>query len=125
MPKKKESVWIIGSPPGELPPFMWQVWLKGKKNPIEMSGFDKEHIISMCEPKKVIKVKRIKAKKKPIERGEPLGPNGGNGVTRPADYDKGFKILRKWVDENGGPPENVRKQLREFYIDYEKVTKKK
>jgi len=125
MAKKKDSVWIIGTAKGELPPFMWQVWLKGKRNPIEMSGFDKEHIELMCEPKKVVKVKRIKEKKEQIKDREPLGPNGGNGVTRPADYDKGFKILQKWVDENGGPPESVRKQLRELYIDYEKVTKKK
>jgi len=60
MAKKKDSVWIIGTAKGELPPFMWQVWLKGKRNPIEMSGFNKEHIELMCEPKKVVKVKRIK-----------------------------------------------------------------
>jgi hypothetical protein len=54
---------------------------------------------------------------------EPLGP-GGSEVNRPADYDTGFKLLQEWVDSQGGPPEDVRKKLRELYIDYRKVDKK-
>ena len=70
----------------------------------------------------------IKAVKQPEEKTSfktmPLGPNGGNGVSRPADYDAGFKVLRKWVDENGGPPEEIRQKLRELWIDYEKAPQK-
>jgi hypothetical protein len=29
------------------------------------------------------------------------------------------------VDSQGGPPEDVRKKLRELYIDYRKVDKRK
>jgi hypothetical protein len=46
-------------------------------------------------------------------------------VNRPADYDAGFKILREWIDENGGPPEEIRVKLRELFIDYTPVEKKK
>ena len=35
--------------------------------------------------------------------------------------DQGFKILREWVDLNGGPPETIRQRLRELYIDYDKA----
>jgi hypothetical protein len=70
------------------------------------------------EGKTVIKVKRL-----PEEKDEfssvPLGPKGST-VNRPADYDAGFRILREWVDENGGPPESIRQQLRELYIEYDK-----
>ena len=52
------------------------------------------------------------------------GPDGGNGVSRPADYDAGFKILRAWVDQNGGPPEEIRQKLRELWIDYDKAPQK-
>jgi hypothetical protein len=38
--KKKNSVWTMGMPKGEHPPFTWQVWLKGTKKPIMMSAFD-------------------------------------------------------------------------------------
>ena len=44
-------------PKREIPPFMWQVWFKGNKKPMEMSGFDEEHIRLMCGPGKVVKVK--------------------------------------------------------------------
>jgi len=72
----------------------------------------------------------IRAEKQPEEKGDfrdspPLGPRGGNGVSRPADYDAGFKILRQWVDENGGPPEEIRVKLRELYIDYDVEPQKK
>jgi len=52
----------------------------------------------------------------------PLGPKGSL-INRPADYDTGFKILREWIDENGGPPEKIRQKLRELYIDYDKAKK--
>jgi hypothetical protein len=87
-----------------------------------MIAFDLQHIKDQLEGQKV-----IKAVKQPEEKTTfktmPLGPNGGNGVSRPADYDAGFKVLRKWVDENGGPPESIRQRLRELYIDYDKGKK--
>ena len=52
-----------------------------------------------------------------------LGPKGAK-EHQPADYDKGFKILRQWIDENGGPPEEIRKKLRELWIDYDKGPQK-
>ena len=45
--------------------------------------------------------KKLPEEKEPTSKMMPLGPKGGNGVSRPADYDAGFKVLRKWVDENG------------------------
>jgi len=45
-------------------------------------------------------------------------------VNQPADYDRGFKVLRQWIDENGGPPEEIRKKLRELWIDYDKAPRK-
>jgi len=71
----------------------------------------------------------VKAVKQPEEEDDfkdspPLGPKGYKGSSRPADYDAGFKILRQWIDENGGPPEEIRQRLRELWIDYEKPSKK-
>ena len=109
--------------PADIPPFMWRVWFKENRKPIEMSGFDEEHIRLMCGPAKVIKVTRLPEPKevsKPMER---LGPKGSK-VNQPADYDRGFKILRQWVDENGGPPEEIRKKLRELWIDYDRAPRK-
>ena len=122
MPRKKESVWTIGMPKGQVPPFMWQVWTKGSKKPIEMSGFDEEHIRLMCEPKQVIKIRKIREQEETY-KVEPLGPKGAK-VNRPADYDAGFKLLKQWVDSVGGPPEELRKKLRELWIDYEKPARK-
>ena len=45
-------------------------------------------------------------------------------MNQPADYDRGFKVLRAWVDENGGPPESIRKKLRELFIDYDRAPQK-
>jgi hypothetical protein len=45
-------------------------------------------------------------------------------VNQPADYDKGFRVLRAWIDSVGGPPEEIRKQLRELWIDYDRVEQK-
>jgi hypothetical protein len=32
--------------------------------------------------------------------------------------------LREWIDENGGPPEEIRIKLRELFIDYDKAKQK-
>ncbi len=112
-------------PRSEIPPFMWQVWFKGNKKPIEMSGFDESHIRVMClpNPAKVIKVKRMPKEKEVHIPAERLGPKGAI-VNQPADYDKGFKLLQEWVDSIGGPPEKLRKKLRELFIDYHKPKQK-
>jgi hypothetical protein len=41
-----------------------------------------------------------------------------------ADYEAGFNILKEWVDSQGGPPEKVRKKIRESWIDYQKPKRK-
>ena len=110
-------------PKREIPPFMWQVWFKGNKKPMEMSGFDEEHIRLMCGPGKVVKVKRMPEEKEEFSESLPLGPKG-SVVHQPADYDRGFKVLRAWIDEQGGPPEEIRKKLRELWIDYDREPKK-
>ena len=107
----------------DIPPYLWKVWLKGKRKPIKMIGFDEEHIRLMSPTAKVVKIKRIPD---PIENddvAEHLGPKGAV-VHRPADFDKGFKLLKEWVDSIGGPPEKLRKKLRELFIDYEKPARK-
>ena len=120
--KKKEKYWDYGMPKGELGPFVWHVWIKGKKKPERMVAFDHQHIKDQLEDKQM-----IKAVKQPEEKDEfssmPLGPKGST-VNRPADYDTGFKILREWIDQNGGPPEEIRVKLRELYIDYDKAPQK-
>jgi|TARA_R110001592_G_scaffold25516_1_gene96808 hypothetical protein len=110
-------------PSSEIPPFMWQVWFKGNKKPMEMSGFDEEHIRLMCKPAKVMKVKRMPEEKEDFTPMERLGPKDAK-VNQPADYDRGFKLLKDWVDSIGGPPEELRKRLRELFIDYHKPTRK-
>ena len=110
-------------PKREIPPFMWQVWFKGNRKPIEMSGFDEEHIKLMCGPAKVVKVKRMPEEKEDNTPMERLGPIGAK-VHQPADYDEGFKLLKEYVDSIGGPPEKLRKKLRELFIDYQKPEKK-
>ena len=71
-------------------------------------------------------VKAIKEKQKdePIKDSAPLGPKGYKGSSRPADYDAGFKVLREWIDKNGGPPEEIRQKLRELWIDYDRAPRK-
>ena len=115
---KKEKVWTMGTK-GPIGPWAWHVWIKGSKKPIRMIAFDHQHIKDQLEGKQMIKAKKLPEEKTDFKT-MPLGPNGDNGVSRPADYDAGFKILRKWVDDNGGPPEKIRQQLRELYIDYDK-----
>jgi hypothetical protein len=110
-------------PNREIPPFMWQVWFKGNKKPIEMSGFDESHIRLMCGPGKVVKVKRMPEEKEDNTPMERLGPKGAV-VNQPPDYDRGFKLLQEYVDSIGGPPEKLRKELRELFIDYHKPEQK-
>jgi hypothetical protein len=118
---KKEKVWTMGNK-GPTGPWVWHVWIKGSKKPLRIVAFNIEHIKDQLEGKTV-----IKAVKQPEEKDEfssvPLGPKGST-VNRPADYDTGFRILREWIDQNGGPPEEIRVKLRELYIDYDVVPKK-
>ena len=118
---KKEKIWTMGNK-GPTGPWVWQVWVKGTKKPLRMVAFNLDHIKDQLEGRTV-----IKAVKQPEDKDEfssvPLGPKGSK-VNRPADYDKGFKILREWVDLNGGPPEEIRVKLRELYIDYEVIKRK-
>ena len=113
---KKEKIWTMGNK-GPTGPWVWHAWIKGSKKPLRMVAFNIEHIKDQLEGKTV-----IRAVKQPEEKDEfstiPLGPKGSK-VNRPADYDAGFRILREWVDENGGPPEEIRAKLRELYIDYD------
>jgi hypothetical protein len=122
MPNKKEKFWTMGMPKGGVGPWVWQVWTKGSKRPQRMIAFDLQHIRDQLEGRTVIKAKRL-----PEEKEEffsmPMGPKGAT-VHRPADYDAGFKILRAWVDENGGPPEEIRQKLRELWIDYDREPRK-
>ena len=119
---KKEKVWTMGNK-GPTGPWVWHVWIKGSRKPVRVVAFNLDHIKDQLEGKTV-----IKAVKQPEEKDEfssvPLGPKGST-VNRPADYDAGFRILRQWVDENGGPPEEIRVKLRELYIDYDVEPQKK
>ena len=118
---KKQKIWTMGNK-GPTGPWVWHAWIKGSKKPVRVVAFDLQHIKDQLEGKQVIKTKRL-----PEEKDEfssiPLGPKGST-VNRPADYDRGFKILREWVDLNGGPPEEIRVKLRELYIDYDKAEQK-
>ena len=121
MPSKKEKMWTMGNK-GPTGPWVWHAWIKGSKKPVRVVAFDLQHIKDQLEGKQVIKTKRL-----PEEKDEfstmPLGPKGST-VNRPADYDAGFRILREWIDQHGGPPEEIRVKLRELYIDYDKVRQK-
>jgi len=105
------------------PPYDYHVWFKNSGKPVYMFGFDEQHIKNQCENKKPIKIKRLKPKKEKDIESEPLGPKGAK-VGRPAEYELAFKILKDWVDSQGGPPESVRKAIREHWVDYRKVPKK-
>ena len=118
---KKEKVWTMGTS-GPLGPWVWHVWIKGKKKPERMVAFDHQHIKDQLEGKQMIKAVK-QAEEKDEFTTMPLGPKGST-VNRPADYDTGFKILREWIDQNGGPPEEIRVKLRELYIDYDKAPQK-
>ena len=123
MPKKNNE-WLMGTPQGPIGPFLWQVFVKGSKKPIRVIAFDLRHIKNQLEGKKVIKAIKQKEEKVVFSKSVPLGPKGWKGSSRPADYDAGFKVLREWVDKNGGPPEEIRQKLRELWIDYEKIPRK-
>ena len=110
-------------PRQKIVPWVWHVWQKGSKKPLRMIAFDHQHIKDQLEGKQITKAKKLPEEKTTFKT-MPLGPNGGGEVSRPADYDAGFKVLRKWVDENGGPPEEIRQKLRELWIDYEKAPQK-
>ena len=119
---KKEKTWTMGIK-GPIGPWSWNVWIKGKKKPIRMMAFDIKHLNDQLEGQKIVKAKKLPDEKKDFRDQPPLGPKG-SVVHQPADYDAGFKILREWVDENGGPPENIRQKLRELWIDYERKPRK-
>ena len=121
---KKEKAWTIGMPKGSIGPFVWQVWTKGSQKPIRVIAFNLQHIKDQLEGKKVTKTIKQKEKKEEFGNSVPLGPKGWKGSSRPADYDAGFKVLRQWIDSKGGPPEEIRKTLRELWIDYDKAPKK-
>ena len=123
MPKKKESVWTIGFK-GPIGPWAWNVWVKGFKNPQRVVAFDLRHIQNQLEGKIVLRAKKIPEAKEKIIDYPKLGPKGYKGSSRPADYDAGFKVLRQWIDQNGGPPEKIRQKLRELWIDYERPPRK-
>jgi hypothetical protein len=108
----------------KIPPYDYHVWFKGSKKPILMAGMHEDHIRWQCENKTPIKIKRTHIKEEFTGPLEHLGPKGCT-VNQPADYDKGFKILKEWLDTEGGPPESIRKKLRELFIDYTPVEKKK
>ena len=121
MPSKKEKMWTMGNK-GPTGPWVWHAWIKGSKKPVRVVAFDLQHIKDQLEGKQVIEAERL-----PEEKDEyssmPLGPKG-SVVNQPPEYDKGFKILRAWIDENGGPPEEIRVKLRELWIDYDKAERK-
>ena len=120
---KKEKVWNGGMPKGSIGPFVWQAWVKGSKKPVRVVAFDLQHIKDQLKGKKVIDAERLPEEKEEFSDPLPLGPKG-SVVNQPADYDRGFKILREWIDENGGPPEEIRKKLRELWIDYDRAPQK-
>ena len=117
----RETTWDIGIK-GELPPYLYRVWITKKKTKT-MMGFSEQHIRDQLDPIKPLKIQKIKEKKEKETKIERLGPKDAP-VGRPADYEPAFKILRAWVDSQGGPPEDVRKAIREHWIDYRKVSKK-
>ena len=121
MPKKKESVWTMGNK-GPTGPWLWQVWVKGTKKPLRMIAFDLQHIKDQLEGKTFVKAKQVPEEKED-RRPMHLGPKGCV-VNQPANYDKGFRVLRAWIDSVGGPPEEIRKQLRELWIDYDRIEQK-
>jgi hypothetical protein len=103
-------------------PWVWYARVKGSKKPIRVVAFDLQHIKDQLNGNQVVGADRL-----PEEKDEysmmPLGPKG-SVVNQPADYDRGFKILREWIDQNGGPPEEIRIKLRELWIDYDRAPQK-
>ena len=124
MPKKKEKYWTMGMPKGGVGPWVWHVWVEGEKNPQRMIAFDLNHIKNQLEGKTVKSANRLPEDKVDFRDSPPLGPKGYQGSSRPADYDAGFKVLRQWIDQQGGPPEEIRQKLRELWIDYDREPRK-
>ena len=120
---KKEKIWTMGNK-GPTGPWVWHAWIKGSKKPVRVVAFDLEHIKCQLEGKTVIKAVKQPEEKDNFRDSPPLGPKGYKGSSRTADYDAGFKVLRQWIDENGGPPEEIRKKLRELWIDYDRAPQK-
>ena len=89
-----------------------------------MVAFDIQHIKDQLEDRQIIKAKRLPEEKSDFRDSPPLGPRGYQGSSRPADYDAGFKVLRQWIDQQGGPPEEIRQKLRELWIDYDREPRK-
>ena len=118
---KKEKIWTMGNK-GPTGPWVWHVWIKGIKKPLRIVAFDHQHIKDQLEGKQMIKAVKQSEEKDDFS-SMPLGPKGST-VNQPADYDRGFKILREWIDQNGGPPEDIRVKLRELWIDYDKAPRK-
>ena len=116
-------MWIMGNK-GPTGPWVWHAWIKGSKKPVRVVAFDLEHIKCQLEGKTVIKAVKQPEEKDNFRDSPPLGPKGYKGSSRTADYDAGFKVLRQWIDENGGPPEEIRKKLRELWIDYDRAPQK-
>ena len=110
-------------PRQKIGPWVWHVWQKGSKKPLRMIAFDHQHIKDQLGGRQMVRAKKLPEAKETFGRSLPLGPKGSK-VNRPADYDAGFKILRQWIDQNGGPPEEIRRKLRELYIDYDRVSQK-
>ena len=104
-----------------LPPYPFRVWRTKKQSEI-IWAFNEQHIRDMIAPVRPTRIERQKEKMEKITI-ERLGPPGAE-VGRPADYEPAFKILRAWVDSEGGPPEHIRKQIREHWVDYTKIDKK-
>jgi hypothetical protein len=120
---KKEKVWTMGNK-GPTGPWVWHVWTKGSKKPLRMVAFDQQHIKDQLEGQQMVKAVKQPEEKEEFSNLLPLGPKGYKGSSRTADYDAGFKVLRQWIDENGGPPEEIRQKLRELWIDYDKAKQK-
>lgn len=104
-----------------IPPYDFHVWFKGSRKPVYMFGFDETHIKNQCGHKKPVKIKRIKLKEKDFQR-EPLGPKNAILHGNP-EYKKAYELLRDYIDSKGGPPEGLRKKVRELWIDYTRKTK--
>ena len=106
-----------------IPPYDYQVWFKGSRRPILMAGMHEDHIRWQSDPKVPIKDQEDTHQGGVLRSMIHLGPKGCT-VNQPADYDKGFKILKAWLDTQEGPPESVRQELRELFIDYDRAKSK-
>ena len=51
---KKEKVWTMGMS-GPIGPWVWHVWVKGKKKPERVVAFDHQHIKDQLEGRQMLK----------------------------------------------------------------------